>query len=219
MKLFKSNLLSCTVFLLLFPALCQASIALPVFDVKDLTPYWPSATARDSRKPATLYSFKVVDQAGQTVSERDLNNQISLVNFFYAQCGGVCPFMMNSLQEFQSQFRKEHSKIQFSMYSFSVAPNEDTPETLSRYASGRHLDLKNWHLLTGERKVIYDLGREVFHADGTINAQASSQESEFIHTSNIYLIDSHRQIRGIYDTSSAEQLKLLAIDMTKLASQ
>jgi len=198
--------------LFLLSCLANADRPLPFYDAKDMTPFW-SSEAEVHAQPATVGAFKAVDQEHGEISEAGLAQQISLVNFFFTECGSLCPTMMHTLQRFQAQ----ESTEPFTLYSFSVKPEHDQPSQLKAYAHAQHLDLKRWKLLTGTRDEIYRVGREMFKADGSVGP--AKQASKFIHTRNVYLVDRQRRIRGIYDSGSDAAMQLLASDIKRLVKE
>lgn len=186
---------------------------LPFFDSTDLTPYWDDSPRAKSFTPTHIVSFHVIDQDGHEVNEKTFQAKPALVNFFFAKCPGICPVMMQSVRRFQNNLGSKANEV--SIYSFSVTPKEDTPEVLRAYAKTQKIDLKNWKLLTGDRDQIFALGKGVFKADGSVGSER--KPSSFIHTSNIYLVDTKLRLRGIYDTSNAGAMKLLAKDLELLS--
>src|SRR5690348_16907333 len=78
----------------------SAHVALPFFDKKEMTPYWePSG----SETPAAVTEFQALNQDGRVVNEKNMKNEISLVNFFFAECPMLCPIMMTSMKRFQNK--------------------------------------------------------------------------------------------------------------------
>ncbi len=202
----------------LIPLTCLGSkLTLPYFDSKELTPYWPKDqdTMSQDYSPATVTPFQVIDQEGRLVTETRLKNQISLVSFFFADCPMLCPTMMTSIKRLQKSLLATNPMPLF--FSFSVKPESDSPKKLRQYAKSFGINLANWSLLTGDRKEIYRIGKEVFKADGSVGPQKS--ESSFIHTKNLYLVDSDLRIRGIYDTDDSKAMALLKKDIAQLQSE
>lgn len=186
----------------------SAAKALPFFTSTDLSPYWESEPNREL-KPATLREFVGVDQNNQKVELAKFSGQLTLVTFFFAQCPSVCPIMLSTL----SKFQKENGGI--STLAFSVKPEHDTPVVLKKYLNERSLHPTRWTLVTGTREEMYRVGREMFKADGS----SGPVDEAFIHTKSVYLLDSMLRIRGIYDTSSSKEMKLLALDIKKLRNK
>ena len=199
------------IFALLFAGVrgLAASEPLPYFDAKDLTPFWKEA----ARPTLTLGSFKVIDQSQRAVSDTSLKNRIALVNFFFADCPSICPMMMSRIRELQQQIDK--NLVHY--YSFTVQPEKDGPEKLRGFARARKLDLTNWSLLTGNKSEIFRVGQDMLKADGAVGDQKNRQS--FLHTTNMYLVDKSLRLRGIYDTSDAKAMLLLAADVRRLSEE
>ena len=71
-----------------------------------------------------------------------------LINFFYANCkDGVCPVTTENLARFQKLLGDRCGRDVF-MYSFSLAPEQDTPARLKHY-QGMHGAGPGWTFLTG----------------------------------------------------------------------
>jgi protein SCO1/2 len=194
-----------------FPLTARCERPLPFFSTDDFTPYWESES---HHSPAAVQPFSVIDQNGKAVTDQTLKGRISLVNFFFGQCGTVCPTMMLSLKKFQSQLKKSGEASFVRFYSFSTMPEQDSPGMLRDYARVRNLDLTNWSLLTGDVAEIYRVGKTVFKADGSVGPQR--RDSSFIHTTYLYVVDSQLRIRGIYDIQNPQQMTLLASDLKNL---
>lgn len=188
---------------------------LPYFDKQEFTPYWPQEMKAIDFKAAEVSDFSGTDQDGKAITVERMKNGISLVNFFFAECPGLCPTMMQSVRSFQKKLGPAASHIH--VYSFSVKPDRDTPSVLLDYANNQRIDLKTWTLITGKRDEMYRVGRDMFHADGSVGAQKA--KSEFIHTRNIYLVDASLKIRGVYDTGDVPAMNNLKADVEALLAQ
>ena len=66
--------------------------------------------------------------------------------------------MTQEMARLQSEFVK--NPVYF--VSFSVDPERDTVEVLSRYATAYGADDRRWHFLTGEKAAIYQLAEQGF---------------------------------------------------------
>ena len=122
--------------------------------------------------------------------------------------------MMSKLQKTQKELGAVKG-VEF--YSFSVTPQIDTPAKLQKFAESRDLDLRNWHLLTGDKTEVYRLARESFHASK--NPPGKQSKEEFIHPDQIFLIDDDLNIRGIYLSSNSRSMAHLKSDVEKLSSK
>jgi len=186
---------------------------LPYYSQTDLTPYWPADNDNSSQSPATITKFSLVNQAKKPITEAAFDGHPSLVNFFFASCPSVCPLLMNKMQSFK---RALTAAPNLRLYSFTVTPNEDSPEKLQAYGKAHKLNLAQWDLLTGSRDAIFRLGREVFKADKTVDG---GKDASFTHSDYIYLVDAHRRIRGVYRAADQATLTQLRQDLTQLVSE
>ena len=190
-----------------------ASTHLPYFTKQDLTPIWPKSAA-PTENVAELEHFELQDQDHKKQSLEDFKGHPLLINFFFTSCGKICPRMMNQLEDMQSQWRRSSPKMDLRVLSFSVMPEKDTPQILQEYAKSHHLNLQKWTLLTGDKSVIFHIGKDIFMADQRPGGARDSQT--FIHTTNLYLLDRDFRLRGIYDSNKPEARALLQKDLNLL---
>jgi protein SCO1 len=81
-----------------------------------------------------------------------IKGKIAVINFFYASCHAFCPRTMACLAKVQDLIGDKLGREIF-MYSFTLKPEEDTPEMLRAYRKG--IGAKpGWTFLTGSE---YDL--------------------------------------------------------------
>ncbi|MEQ8880422.1 MAG: SCO family protein, partial [Cyclobacteriaceae bacterium] len=73
---------------------------------------------------------------------------------------------------------------------------------------------EKWHLLTGDRNEIYDLGRNQYFVEEDLGLDKDSDD--FIHTENFVLIDKERRIRGIYNGLNKAVVNQLIADIKVL---
>lgn len=77
-----------------------------------------------------------------------LKGKTVLINFFYANCrDGLCPVTTQNLVELQRRLGGRCGRDVF-MYSFTLAPHEDTPERLRHYREMHEVG-PGWTFLTG----------------------------------------------------------------------
>lgn len=100
--------------------------------------------------------FTFIDQNGDTISNKDYEGKVYVVEFFYTTCPTICPIMNENLLEISKRYKNNKK---FGIASFSIDPEHDTSEVLKNYAEAHEIDHPNWHLMTGDKKSIYDLAR------------------------------------------------------------
>lgn len=161
---------------------------LPFIAGRSMDPVW------DINNPdiITVPKFVFTDQKGRTVTEKSLDGKISVLCFFYTRCRGFCPSIMRNMNRIREKAGKN-----LHMTSFSVTPDFDSPDVLKKYSDSTGYGRENWDLLTGEKDKIYSIARNVFNAD-TDTFEKKSKD-DFIHSEQIYIIDSKRRLRGVYN--------------------
>jgi len=77
-----------------------------------------------------------------------IKDKVVTINFFYAQCDGVCPGITANLARVQKLLADRVGHDLF-MYSISLKPEQDTPKALKHYARMFEIG-PGWTLLTGK---------------------------------------------------------------------
>jgi protein SCO1/2 len=155
--------------------------------------------------PVPAFSFK--DQHGQPRSERDLLGHVWIADFIFTTCTTVCPLLSAKLVLLQHQLPDERLRF----VSFSVDPEHDTPEVLTRYAEQWRKDPR-WVLLStdpaGIQATARDMRVALMKTDDAVNP--------IMHTSMFFLVDAVGQVRGVYDSADDQALERLAADVDTL---
>ena len=183
----------------------KSSVLLPIYGEKKII-------AGD-----TIYhqiaSFNLTNQIGQVVNQNITKNKIYIANFFFATCQSICPIMSNQLQEVQKAFLADDSVL---ILSHSVNPLHDTVAVLNNYADTYGAKTNKWHLLTGNKKQIYDLAKTSY----LVNAFEDDGSPEgFLHSELFLLIDKKARIRGMYDGTNTAEVKKLIEDVKLLKQE
>jgi protein SCO1 len=145
-------------------------------------------------EPKKVPEFSFTDQNGNTITNKDYEGKVYLVEFFFTTCPTICPRMNSNLIQIQNNFEGIDN---FGVASFTINPNYDTPEVLKAYAEKYGVTNPNWHLMTGEQNAIYKLANEGFNL---YTAEDESVEGGFEHSGNFALIDKNGFIRSRFDS-------------------
>lgn len=148
--------------------------------------------------------FRFTSEDGSPVSRRDLLGKITIADFIFTQCAGACPLMSAKMSELQQAFLGD-TRTQF--ISFSVDPDNDTPDVLRQYAKQYGAIKGKWRFLTGDHSAIYRLTREGFHLGLDIEG-----DSAIIHSQKFVLVDNEAGIRGYYDIDDSAAVNSLLRD-------
>jgi len=155
--------------------------------VKSDLAYIPNANGGNRKVPA----FSFTNQNGKTITNKDYEGKVYLVEFFFTTCPTICPRMTKNLVQIQNHFKE--FEADFGVASFSITPEIDTPEVLNTYAKNYGITNPNWHLMTGDEDTIYKLANDGFYL---YTAKDESVEGGFEHSGNFALIDKEGYIRS-----------------------
>ena len=187
---------------------------LPFYNQPDLTPEWIAVDDPNYKTIHTIPAFSFIDQDGKTVTEKTVEGKIYVADFFFTRCGSICPVLTRNMGKLQAFFN-ENDKVAF--LSHSVLPEMDSVAVLKKYATDHGVISGKWHLLTGDREIIYSLARKQYFAGDTVGYYKTGDE--FLHTENFLLIDQHRRIRGVYNGTVEFEMERLKEDIGDLLKE
>ena len=144
-------------------------------------------------EPKKVAPFSFTNQDGKTISNKDFEGKVFLVEFFFTTCPTICPRMNKNLVDIQNNFPNNN---EFGIASFTINPEYDTPEILKAYAENYGVTNQNWHFLTGDKNAIYDLANKGFNLYAE---QVEGAHGGFEHSGNFALIDKKGFIRSRTD--------------------
>lgn len=149
-------------------------------------------------------NISFTNQLGKKVSLDDLRGKIIVLDFFFSRCPTICPGLARNMKKLQDSFVKNDSIVQF--ISISVDPEHDSVPQLRKFADHFNVNHDTWWFVTGNKKEIYDFALNEVKA----SIADSNVDTAFIHTTNFFLLDSNRIVRGWYDGfDSAKQQQLV----------
>lgn len=159
--------------------------------------------------------FQLTDQAGRPVSAASLRGKTWAAAFFFTRCPTICPRITRRMLDLQKSAKQSGSQLQ--LVSFSVDPENDTPEVLTAYAKQYGADLGSWHFLTGDLEVVRKTSEQGFKLALDGKPTPGADHLGLFHGSHLVLVDGAGQIRGYYRTSEDEQMAQLLKDAASLA--
>ncbi len=162
------------------------------------------------KKYHKIAPFRLINQNGVTITEKDYKDKIYIADFFFTTCPSICPKMTANMLLIQEAVKRDD---QVRLLSFSVTPKIDTVAQLKRYATKKGVIDSKWNLLTGEKKQIYELARKSYLA---VKSNGDGGFYDMIHTENFILVDPDKRIRGFYDGTDAVAMQTLLSDIKTL---
>ena len=195
----------------------ETSSELPFYAEESFTPHWFESHDEIPQSFHRIGSFALVDQEGRPFTEAEVEGEVYVANFFFTACPGICPSTMASMSRLQEAFAGFDDVL---LVSHSVTPEADSVAQLQAFAQQMQVVSDRWRLLTGDRAVIYDLGKHRYftHED---EGEASDQPMDevFLHTESFVLVDRDGHIRGVYNGMNQTAVTQLVEDATVLREE
>lgn len=198
---------------LAFAYACQSSSKeLPIYGTKE-----PVEKTVDGKIVVdTIYheipAFKFLNQDSTFITNSNFKNKVYIANFFFTHCPSICPTMNRNLFSIYEQYKGDN---RLGFLSHSIDFKYDQPSVLKSYASKLGVTNDQWQFVTGSKADIYGIANAYL----VYTAEDASAPGGYDHQGYLVLIDHNKHIRGAYDGTNEEQVKLLKKDLeTLLAS-
>lgn len=140
-----------------------------------------------------LDSFTYTNQEDKEFGTKDLTNKVWIANFIFTNCETVCPPITAHMAKLQRMMKKENVPVEF--VSFSIDPENDTPEALKSFAQQFTEDFSNWTFLTGySQETIEKQAKTQFHE----LVQKTDASTQVTHGTHLFLVDKDGKIMKSY---------------------
>ncbi len=160
--------------------------------------------------------FSFTNQDGGAVTDKELLNKITVVEYFFTTCKGICPKLNTNMKQVYEIYKKEPD---FQILSHTCNPDTDSVSVLKHYADSLQVDTKKWIFLTGRKDSLYQMARGSYLLDDPKN-NVEKIEDQFIHTQFFALVDREGKVRGkIYDGLKVLEVEQLKQDISKLLKE
>jgi protein SCO1/2 len=171
-----------------------------------------------SKLPIVSYvqPFSFTNQDNKTVTQKDIEGKVTVVEYFFTTCKGICPRMNTSMKKVYEEFKNEPD---FLILAHTVQPETDSVPRLRYYADSMKVDTKKWIFVTGRKDSLYQVARSSYLLDDPKNS-VEKLEDQFIHTQFFSLVDRNGQVRGgVYDGLKKDEMKRLTRDIEELLKE
>jgi len=187
---------------------------LPYYNEESFTPNWLTPNSEDEKNFHKIPDFKLVNQLGDTISQKTFDDKIYVTDFFFTSCPGICKKMTGNMIKVQKAFEDDDDVL---LLSHSVTPSIDSVSVLKTYAQNFGVIDNKWHLVTGTKSEIYNLGRNNYFVENDLGTPKDI--NDFLHTENFLLVDKNKHIRGIYNGLNRASIAQLIIDVKTLKQE
>lgn len=159
--------------------------------------------------------FAFVNQAGNMITEKELDGKVYVAEFFFTTCQGVCPKMNTNMKQVFDIYRRDPG---FAILSHTSDPATDSVERLRAYADSLQVNGANWWFVTGRKDSLYAAARESYLLDDPANNNGNINE-QFLHTQFFALVDKTGRVRKIYDGLKKDEVESLKKDIAILLKE
>jgi protein SCO1 len=189
------------------------SQTLPIYNPANLNPQLVDESVQKVYKNHQVGSFSLINHLGDTITEKDFEGKIYVVDFFFTTCQTICPKMTTQMKRVQDAYLEDE---EVKLLSHTVTPEIDSVAALREYAKQVGVNATRWLLATGDPKEIYTLARKSYFA---LVTAPDESDDEFVHTENFVLIDKDKRLRGFYDGTSTKDVDRLINDIKILKKE
>lgn len=145
--------------------------------------------------------FVGVTQDGDTINQNRLKGKAYVAEFFYVSCPDVCPLVKSQLVK---MYHDEESFSEMNYVSFTLAPNQDTPLVLKKYAEDLGVDTKRWTFVNCEFRDVYILANSYLVAA----VPERTENGEIQHDGRIVLVDGEGHLRATCKATDKKAMEM-----------
>ncbi len=213
------------------------AVLLSVFFAFVMKDYDFSASSLGVINPA-VPAFSFVNQDGKNISQKETDDKVYVVEYFFTTCAGICPKMNANMRRVYDAYK---DKNDFMIISHTCMPEVDSVPVLKAYEQKminglliknddgvysmsnapitQNLQNTNWNFVTGSKDSLYKMARVGYIIDNQKPDSAQNIADQFIHTQFFALVDRYRRVRGIYDGLKEEEIQKLLLDIKSVMKE
>jgi protein SCO1/2 len=188
-------------------------------------------------------NFSFINQDGKKITEKEIEDKVYVVEYFFTTCRGICPMMNANMRRVYDAFKDEP---EFMILSHTCMPEVDSVVQLKAYEakmisgkleknadgsfeikydtavlnSKQKIKNSNWNFLTGDKALLYKMARQSYQIDNGKPDTTQLLKDQFIHTQFFALVDKQRRVRGmVYDGLKNDEVDKLITDIKGLLKE
>lgn len=148
--------------------------------------------------------FSLVNQNGESVTEKNFAGQYKLIYFGFTYCPAICPTELQKITRVLKTLEKDNPKLAANIAPIfiTVDPERDTPEVLKDYITQFHPKLVG---LTGSVEQIEDAKKKYRIFAAKVQEEGMSDYT-MDHSSFIYFIGPDDNVLGVYRMDDTAQM-------------
>jgi cytochrome oxidase Cu insertion factor (SCO1/SenC/PrrC family) len=172
----------------------------------------------ETEDTASLYSdfyipqFTLTDRNNEPISHEVLDDEYTVVDFFFTSCPLWCPGMTQSMLRVQQA--TEGTSLRF--MSISIDGDVDTPEAIDQYATNYRCDPQRWAFATGDPSIVRTMVMEGLKFDLGDPNEDDDTGRLINHPTRLILLGPDRRVLGLYRYDDPDEVDRLITDAKKL---
>lgn len=157
--------------------------------------------------------FTQINQNNEEVTLETLKGKPWLAMFIFTNCNSICPPMTYNMAEVQ-QALIDNKIEDYNIVAFSIDPEVDTPEVLTKYLSAYSVaDATKWQLLTGyKQEYIEQFARKSFNS----HVKNDPNSDQVIHMASYYLVNADGTVVKDYNGATDVPIDTIVADIKAL---
>ena len=159
----------------------------------------------------TIPEFRYVNQYGDSITNKNLDGNIYVADFFFTTCPSICPVMARNMLNVYNTYK---STSDVKILSYSIDPQHDSVPILKKYADKLNVNGNMWWFLRGRKDQTYMLGKSYL-----VSIEEKNPAGEYIHDGYFILVDKQKRIRGMYMGTKPEEVAKLVEDIKTLKEE
>lgn len=162
----------------------------------------------ESNMSRDIPDLEYTDHNGNIVTLADLKGKWWVADLIFTNCETVCIPMTLNMLKIQEEAAEKGLDINF--LSFSVDPENDSPEVLQDYAEQYSIDLDNWTFLTGyDFETIQEIALETFMT----GVQKEADSDQVNHGTRFYLVNPEGKVIKHYSGLELDAIEQIIKDI------
>jgi protein SCO1/2 len=159
----------------------------------------------------TIPAIKYINQYGDSITNKQLDGNMYVADFFFTTCPSICPVMQRNMLNVYNAFKDSTG---FKIISYSIDPQHDSVPVLKKYADKLGIGGNTWWLMQGSKNETYQLAKSYL-----VSVQEKNPAGEYIHDGYFILIDKQKRIRGTYEGTDPKEADKLIEDIKTLRAE
>jgi protein SCO1 len=183
-------------------------------------------------------AFSFTNQDGKTITQKDTDDKVYVVEYFFTTCKGICPMMNANMRRVYDEYKDRKDFLILShtcqpevdsvplmkayeqkMIKSKLLKAEDGSYSISKTQENPNAVNTNWVFLTGKKDSLYKMARVGYIIDNQKPDSSQNIADQFIHTQFFALVDRYRRVRGVYDGLKEDEIQKLFGDIKSLLKE